>query len=268
MADGSSESSARDRDGGLWDSLADEMGADVDSGENGDLVDGGADAPADVSKDVPADVSTDVSGDAPGDVAPDTEPPFDSMYTFDDDERGKCPSSAWCQGEVMVENVIVGGEMQRAVHVWDTSSESMSRVIFDYEARSARRFVFDLFFGARTEWTLIAVHGTGALEKWGMWRLGLGARASSDNVSVSVWDGSNWSQIGELPGAALENAWSRVTVDASMTMISISVGSEVLQSPVKASEASGIKGIEFASSGTHPVGTHTYIDNLGMRNMD
>jgi hypothetical protein len=200
-----------------------------------------------------------VHGDGGGEPAPDAGPEGPPARTFEGEPVGEPPTGTRTEGTVTVEDVTVAGVTTRAVRVLDASTESQSRLIFLHGGIPARRFTFDLLPRSGSRATLLAVHGSGATEDTGTWRIMI-APSGTAGV-ISVWDGA-WSELGSVPGLHDPDAWSRVEIEASTTYVSIIARGVRFTTTRKAAFSSGMTSLEIASSGTAPTGTDTYIDNL------
>lgn len=190
-----------------------------------------------------------------------------TVRTFEGEPVGEPPAGTRIYGTVTVQDVTVGGVTTRAVRVVDTSTTSMSRVLFLQGSIPARQYDFDLLPRAATQATLIAVHGNGASEATGAWRIMITPQSStSTTANVSVYNGSSWVFLGSVAGLADRNAWSHIRIEASTTTVSITARGTRFTTAIKAAPATYITSLEVASSGTAPTGTDSYVDNLEMTN--
>lgn len=183
--------------------------------------------------------------------------------TFDDETVGQPPSGTRTYGTATVQNVAVGGVTTRAVRVVDSTSGDQSRVLFLQNGLPAKRFMFDLLPKNTTQSTILAVHGSGASEDTGAWRLLIRPQSAGSTTGViAAYNGSEWRDLVTVAGLHNPNAWTRLTIDASTTWVGVTVNGKQFRTSTRAAAARDITSFEVASSGTIPTGTDTYVDNL------
>jgi hypothetical protein len=194
---------------------------------------------------------------APASAAP------NHVWTFNTDTLGAPPPEAsFVQGEVRVVPRLGGAADDRAVQLDDTSTTLQSRVTFPGAPAAARRFSLDLTLTG-TAPAIIAIHGEGDNASLGLWRFMLSRSSIPGECLVSVYDGQAWHLIGLAGG--IDQAYAKVMIETTTSAAVLVVGDRRLKTTKRASTATAVTGIEFASSGTAPVGTSLQIDNLALK---
>jgi hypothetical protein len=185
------------------------------------------------------------------------------VWTFNTDTLGGPPPEAsFVQGDVRVVPRLGGVADDRAVQLDDTSTTLQSRATFSGAPAAARRFSLDLTLTG-TAPAIIAIHGEGDNASLGLWRFMFSRSSISGECLVSVYDGRAWRLIGLVAG--IDQAYAKVMIETTTSAAVLVVGDRRLKTTKRASAATAVTGIEFASSGTAPVGTGLQIDNLALK---
>ncbi|MEV0155813.1 sialidase family protein [Micromonospora sp. NPDC050686] len=186
-----------------------------------------------------------------------------NVWTFNKDTLGAPPPQAsLVQGDVRVVQRLAGPADDQAIQLDDASTTLQSRVVFPGAPVEARRFNFDLAVTG-TQPSIIAIHGQGDNGSLGLWRFLVSRSSISSEYLVSAYDGKTWRLIGPVSG--IDQQYAQISVEATTTEVVLAVGDRRLKTTRRASAATAVTGIEFASNGAAPAGTGLQFDNLALK---
>ncbi|MBB5787791.1 sialidase family protein [Jiangella mangrovi] len=194
-----------------------------------------------------------------------------AVRSFDDEPLGAPPVGYTVQGDITVAEAPFGEPGNRAVHLADASTTLQTRLHIPAQVTEARRFDFDLALHSTRQPVFIAVHANGDNPALGMFRFMITpvyAYGGSTTAQVLVYDGRQYVRFATVPMLTARDHASRVSIAAGNEAAVLTVNGMSFRTTVKASGGSGITSIELASSGSAPVGSDAYVDDVALADID
>lgn len=194
-----------------------------------------------------------------------------AVRTFDDEAIGAPPAGYTTQGDVTVAEAPFGAEGNRAIHLTDASPALQTRLHIPAQVTAARRFDFDLALHSTRQAVFVAVHAEGDNPALGMYRFMITpvyAYGGSTTAQILVYDGRQYVRFATVPMLTARDHASRVSIAASTEAAVLTVNGMSFRTTVHASGGTGITSVELASSGSAPVGSDAYVDDVALADID
>lgn len=187
---------------------------------------------------------------------------FSSVRTFDTETVGDPPVDCVVHAGDVTEAEAefgAGSGGNRALRVSDQATDVHSRVSCGYSESAQKSVSFLLSVTQLDEPAIIALLDDDGASAWRFT-----VEAAGADLVLSAYDGSTWSVVSTVSGGAdaADGGWLPVTVNASVDRAEFDIAGVRSQTTARASAATSLGGVFFASNGTAPVGVEYYVDDL------